>query len=147
MGNLVHRMRRFATDVLGGQGIGLRFRSTVGDDGWKIGADARRQLYLISRNPSTTSLGTPARGRSRCELDALRDGLALLVADDGRGFDPSAEHEGNGLRSMRKRARAMGGGVELVSSPGNGTRLTVTVHLDRKTPLSMLRVKGSGIFR
>ncbi len=47
MSNLVHRMRRFATDVLGGQKIGVRFHSSVTEDDLKLAADVRRQLYLI----------------------------------------------------------------------------------------------------
>ncbi|HKF43973.1 MAG TPA: two-component regulator propeller domain-containing protein, partial [Thermoanaerobaculia bacterium] len=47
MGNLVHRMRRFATDVLGGQGIAMKFVSSVADEDLRIGADVRRQIYLI----------------------------------------------------------------------------------------------------
>jgi ligand-binding sensor domain-containing protein len=45
--NLAHRMRRFATDLLGGLKIGLHFRSSAAADDLKIGADVRRQVYLI----------------------------------------------------------------------------------------------------
>jgi len=32
--------------------------------------------------------------------------LTLTISDNGRGFDPAARTEGNGLLSMRRRAAA-----------------------------------------
>ena len=52
--------------------------------------------------------------------------LQLAVVDDGRGFDPSRTHLGNGLASMRTRARSVGGSLELRSRPGDGTEIRFT---------------------
>jgi two-component sensor histidine kinase len=147
MGNLVHRMRRFATDVLGGQGIALRFVSSVTDEDLKISADVRRQLYLIFKESIHNVARHSGAKRVDVELDGVKGRLTLKVTDDGKGFDAASEHEGHGLRSMRKRAAAMGGAVALVSSPGGGTTLTATARLGRKTGPSTLRVKGNGLFR
>jgi signal transduction histidine kinase/DNA-binding CsgD family transcriptional regulator len=49
-------------------------------------------------------------------------GLAISVADDGRGFDLEAA-DGSTLRGMRGRASALGGEVEVETSPGWGTRV------------------------
>jgi signal transduction histidine kinase len=119
----------------------------VTDEDLKIGAEVRRQLYLIFKEAIHNIVRHSGASRVEVELDAVKDGLTLRVADDGGGFDPAAEHEGHGLRSMRRRAAAMGGRVELESSPGRGTSLTWAARLERKTTLSMLRVKGNGIFR
>jgi signal transduction histidine kinase len=55
----------------------------------------------------------------------LGDGeVGLVVADDGRGFDTGREFPGHlGLQSMRERAAAVGGTLEIQSAPGEGTRL------------------------
>ncbi len=58
------------------------------------------------------------------------DGVSLRVRDDGIGFDASdSHHRGHtfGLRSMRERATAVGGELNVISKHGEGT--TVTVHL------------------
>ena len=52
--------------------------------------------------------------------------IAVDIADDGRGFDPSAvrpsgESDSFGLDVMRARARAVGGVLTVVSQPGEGT--------------------------
>jgi DNA-binding CsgD family transcriptional regulator/two-component sensor histidine kinase len=49
-------------------------------------------------------------------------GLSIAVADDGRGFDLEAA-EGSTLYGMRSRASALGGEVEVETSPGWGTRV------------------------
>jgi two-component system sensor histidine kinase UhpB len=60
-----------------------------------------------------------------------RDRLVVTVADDGAGFTPPDQHpapDGHwGLRGMRERAELTGGAVELASSPGQGTRLTIAI--------------------
>jgi len=54
--------------------------------------------------------------------------LKSEVVDDGRGFDPAAG-KGHGLDTMRERARALGGALELASEPGEGTRVSISVPL------------------
>jgi PAS domain S-box-containing protein len=51
------------------------------------------------------------------------DGHALLeVRDDGRGFDPSSTRKGRwGMTTMRERAEAAGGRLEVDAGPGKGT--------------------------
>ncbi len=57
--------------------------------------------------------------------------VRLTVADDGRGFDPQAveDHPARpdsfGLRAARERVAGLGGALEVMSSPGNGTTLVV----------------------
>jgi len=62
---------------------------------------------------------------------AERDGHVILtVRDDGVGFDldgPGTDADHWGLKSMRERARAIGGMLHVESAPGAGTRVTAEV--------------------
>lgn len=59
---------------------------------------------------------------------ARRNGhVELVVADDGRGFDPSAAGYGLGLRVMGERMRELGGSLVVESEPGHGTRLVAAI--------------------
>jgi signal transduction histidine kinase len=57
--------------------------------------------------------------------------VALTVRDDGGGFDagkpPAARSSHFGLAGMRERTRAMNGIIEVESTPGLGTMITVEV--------------------
>ena len=57
--------------------------------------------------------------------------LYLSIEDAGPGFDPRRMRAGGGLGllSMQERAHAIGGSLELDSSPGEGTRIEVLVPL------------------
>jgi signal transduction histidine kinase len=52
--------------------------------------------------------------------------VSVHVEDDGVGFDP-ASAAGVGLAGLRDRAEEVGGAVDVVSAPGEGTRVTVRV--------------------
>jgi signal transduction histidine kinase len=63
------------------------------------------------------------------------DSVRLDIVDDGTGFDVEGwnAHDsadgGYGLRSMRTRLRELGGGLEVESTPGEGTALSAFVPL------------------
>jgi len=60
------------------------------------------------------------------------------VRDDGCGFTPSPDTPDGihvGLRIMRERARRVGADVEVVSAPGAGTRIVMTLPLPERQPL------------
>ena len=65
-------------------------------------------------------------------LSQLGDAIVLAVEDDGQGFDAGIlterVAEGHvGLASQRERVESVGGRLELLSSPGRGTKVTVSV--------------------
>lgn len=71
----------------------------------------------------------------RARVTLRRDGawLLLLVADEGKGFDPAKQVEGFGLSGLRERAAAVGGEVQIVSAPARGT--VVTARLPMLDPI------------
>jgi signal transduction histidine kinase len=53
----------------------------------------------------------------------------MMIVDDGQGFDATPQPEGFGILGMRRRAREIGGTIEMLSAPGVGTRVGVTFPL------------------
>jgi signal transduction histidine kinase len=51
----------------------------------------------------------------------------LTVRDKGRGFDPSLVATGFGLYSMRTQARGLGGLLRILSAPGEGSTVELTL--------------------
>lgn len=69
------------------------------------------------------------------ELRQSADGLDVGVADDGSGFDPSAE-SGVGLLGMQERVLRFGGTMKIDAAPGKGTRLQFHLpHIHEIRPL------------
>lgn len=53
--------------------------------------------------------------------------IALAVQDDGAGFAVGGSSTGHGLANMQARATALGGSLRIESSPGKGTRISLTL--------------------
>jgi signal transduction histidine kinase len=129
LSNLEHRMRRFASDVLSARNIDLEFRSGAGHDDLRVGADLRRQVFLIFKEAVNNIARHSGCTHAGIEFKVVEDDLVLLVTDKGKGFDPFAYAEGNGLMNIRKRASDLGGAVMLESVPNQGTILTLRIPL------------------
>lgn len=88
-------------------------------------------LYRIAQE----ALANAARHAQACRV-TLRlmitpDHAAMVVEDDGVGFDPSQlPPDRCGLIGMRERTRLAGGSFEVRSSPGAGTRIEVKLPFD-----------------
>jgi signal transduction histidine kinase len=66
-------------------------------------------------------------------VDPDEDGqLLVVIEDDGRGFDPGETGSGFGLLGMRERVTLVQGELEVTSRPGDGTKLTATIPVQRR---------------
>ena len=74
-------------------------------------------------------------GASKVDVSLIsQDGrLTLCVHDNGIGFHSagSRDRASLGLASMRERVRLQGGGIDIESSPGNGTAVVAWIPLQR----------------
>jgi signal transduction histidine kinase len=59
--------------------------------------------------------------------------LTFEVRDDGAGFDAKAKAYGTGLQGMRDRLDAIGGGLQVESAPGYGTKVTGRIPVRQRT--------------
>ncbi len=131
LSDLTQRMRRFASDTLTARDIRLRFRAPEQD--LSLDADVRRQVYLIFKE--TVNNIARHSGCTEVEVDfTLTDHhLSLRVWDNGRGFAETApelgQSGGNGLLSMKRRARELGGRLEVISGNGDGTIIKLETPL------------------
>jgi ligand-binding sensor domain-containing protein/signal transduction histidine kinase len=127
--DLTRRMRQHADEIFTLRNIELRFDAPEARPDLRLGVDVRRDVLLIFKE----SVNNAARhsGCTRVDIDFRvdRSRLLLSVADNGAGFDTSLESEGQGLMSMKRRARRLKGTLDLRSANGRGTTVTLTVPL------------------
>jgi ligand-binding sensor domain-containing protein/signal transduction histidine kinase len=128
--DLTQRMRRFAEDLLCARGIELEFRPPDSNRDVRVGADVRREVFLILKESVNNIASHSACTLAVIELQLERAWLVLQVRDDGCGFDLNGDRGGNGLASMRQRAKKLGGSLDLSSANGNGTTLILRVPLE-----------------
>lgn len=94
----------------------------------KLDASAELMVYRLVQE-AITNISKYARARRVwVSLSAHRGQVEVSVRDDGVGFDPSAPAKSAfGLLGMRFRVEAEGGKLTLVSSPGRGTQVVVSL--------------------
>ena len=103
---------------------------------------AKEQAYLVMREAVRNAVAHSGCGRVAVSLERDEAELRGRVEDDGSGFDPDggpggwrdgrgndAPAAGVGLGSMRERAEALGGRLDISSEPGRGTAVEVRVPL------------------
>ena len=129
--DLSQRMRHFASDLLTARQIDFRFRALDFDRDIKVGANVRREFFLIFKEGVNNIARHSACTEADIELHADGDTLILTLSDNGKGFDENEKRSGHGLISMRERTRLLGGQLEIDSAPGRGASLKFTVPLHR----------------
>jgi len=93
-------------------------------------APVQRELYRIAQEALQNALKHSGAGRIGVELDLDPARTRLVVRDDGSGFDPAdprVRSQHLGVTVMAERARAVGGRLDLRSTPGRGTTVTAEV--------------------
>jgi len=77
---------------------------------------AQEAIHNVAKHAQATQVAVT--------LYTIDERVELIVADDGCGFDPALQYAGHlGLHSMRERATRLGGGLEIDSTPDQGTRV------------------------
>jgi PAS domain S-box-containing protein len=84
-------------------------------------------LYRIIQEQLNNIVKHAAATRACIELALISGHLLLLITDNGKGFDPSAIKGGIGMANMKRRAELFRGTLKIVSAPGQGTKLTLSV--------------------
>jgi two-component system, NarL family, sensor kinase len=97
------------------------------------GADA--VLFNAAREFLTNAAKHSHASKVTLRLGRSNGSIVLETCDDGVGFDLGAlsayaTHAHIGLLSQRERIEAIGGHLEIVSSPGKGTTVTATLPLE-----------------
>jgi len=129
LADLSQRMRHFASDLLTARQINFHFRVLDFDGDIKVGANVRREFFLIFKEGVNNIARHSACTEADIELHADGDNLVLTLNDNGKGFDANEKRSGHGLMSMRERTRLLGGRLEIDSAPGRGASLKFTVPL------------------
>jgi ligand-binding sensor domain-containing protein len=125
--DLTQRMRRFGNDYVGGPMLDFRFQATASPHDIRVGADTRRELFLIFKESVTNALRHSMCTRIEVSFMVKSGWIELQVTDDGKGFDGQQTADGNGLASMYQRAGRLGGNLEVRSIPREGTSIVLRV--------------------
>ncbi len=97
----------------------------------KIPPDLCQQTLGLVREALNNVMRHAGATRVKITLSFRSDYFRASLADDGRGFDPSAEVAAGhyGLSMLAEQVRHMQGRLEIVSAPGQGTLVQFSIPL------------------
>jgi len=124
--NLIERLRRTT---------GLKVETSIALDEFQIGESVASNLYRIVQETLTNVVKHAKCSAVSLEMVLADRNLAMVIKDNGQGFSledvnrREIEQRGMGIFIMTERARAIGGKLQIVSEPHQGTELQVEVPL------------------
>ena len=105
----------------------------------RLDSELETVVYRLVQEALNNVAKHSGAGRAQLQVRSAEDRLAVLVSDDGKGFDPAGETSGFGLAGMRERIELAGGELQIESREGAGTRILASV------PLAPASAAGSGL--
>lgn len=126
---LVPALRAYGQEL--GQRAGLEIDVVAFGEERRLDRSLEAALFRMVQE-SLTNVERHAQAKSvQVRIDMGASEIRVVVRDDGQGFDVAAVEQSSGGRfglvGMRERARLIDGRVDVYSTPGGGTRVTIAV--------------------
>jgi signal transduction histidine kinase len=118
-------VRKLCNEVQLGKKISVHL--TIGNLPDRLQRSTSLSLYRVAQETLHNIITHSQAKNVNVELASDNGQILLRIIDDGVGFDVSNEETGLGLASMRQRVQALGGSIDISSSPTAGTQIRVRV--------------------
>ena len=107
------------------EGGAVQIHASCSGDAARTSLRVADALYHVGQEALANAVrhGQPTRLEIRLLFE--RDIVELRINDDGAGFQTGDDLSGFGIRSMRRRAAAIGATLEVCSRPGVGTEISI----------------------
>ena len=126
-------LQRHTEDFARRTGIAVSFEDLAQERIRSLRLEAGVALFRIAQEALNNVAKHAAARQVRMALALEGLEASVSVIDDGGGFDPAATAAARpqrwGMRTMRERAEAAGGRVDVFSSPGKGTSVVASVRI------------------
>jgi len=111
---------------------GLSLDLEISEDVGRLSPEVEHGLYRVAQEALENVNQHAGAQQVKVKLGKKNGTLLLIVADDGRGFDPdvdASEHQ-LGLQGMYERAELIGASLEVVSERDQGTTIQLSKEKD-----------------
>jgi signal transduction histidine kinase len=124
------RMRSYAAMVLQPKGIEFTLESNAEENNVSMSMEKRRNLFLIFKEAIYNAAKYSDARKVKIRLAEISGKIQLEIEDDGKGFDvqQSGTYNGNGIKSMKERAKGMNGEFQITSTVRAGTKIVLTLR-------------------
>jgi signal transduction histidine kinase/ligand-binding sensor domain-containing protein len=97
-------------------------------DNIKLKLDYSRNLIMIFKEVYNNILKHSQAHVVNAKVELVDNKEAIImISDNGKGFDASKEHKGNGLKNIQNRIKRINGTFTINSSNNNGTEIVISL--------------------
>jgi PAS domain S-box-containing protein len=114
------------------QRSGIKCRLTMNREEFDLDGSVATAVFRIVQEALTNVARHAQATEVSVSLNETDEGIELAVTDNGRGLAATENKKTFGLLGMRERITILGGSFDIVSQPGQGTRISCRLPLQRK---------------
>jgi signal transduction histidine kinase len=97
-----------------------------------LSGEQKLMLYRIIQEQTNNIIKHAEASEVTITLKRKADSLFLVLRDNGKGFDLDRVKRGIGLSNIRNRVEAFNGSLKIISAPGKGCCMEVTIPTDKR---------------
>lgn len=89
--------------------------------------DLKLNIYRIFQEQTSNIIRHAEAKRVTVSMESANSVIKIVIADDGKGFDPEKKRKGIGISNMINRIESFNGEVQIRSAPGKGVVITLSI--------------------
>jgi two-component sensor histidine kinase len=122
---ILQRLKYFAMSIASSKDATMHFSTGKGTEVIDLSIRQRKAIYLVSKEAINNAVKYAECANIYFHLTPRGQGWKLQIRDDGKGFLPTANKNGNGLKNMYARAEEIGARFKIQTSQGAGTTIVM----------------------
>ncbi|MGC4023108.1 MAG: triple tyrosine motif-containing protein [Cyclobacteriaceae bacterium] len=126
---LLLRIKRFASQLFEAKNIEYSIDVQEHLQQIKLPMDHRQHIYLILKEAINNLVKHAQCNKAAIKVCVDNNFLVVLVSDNGKGYDIDSNHNGNGIRSIKKRSESMRAELTLRSKASEGSTMELKVKI------------------
>jgi len=113
--------------------ISCRFKVPVSFPPITLGGRIRHELFMSVKEALNNIVRHADATEVEFQMAAIDNALNIVIADNGKGFEPGLGREGYGLENLSGRLQKLGGSCTVKSCVGGGTTVKIYMPLPPQT--------------
>ncbi len=126
---LLQRLEDYAVQMAPVKGIKVQSNVHEYQSAIELPVETRRNLYLLFKEAINNAVKYSRASVLQLYIEEKAGAISMRVEDNGIGFETHEVKNGNGLKNMEFRARAMGAVFNIASKKGAGTCISIQLAI------------------
>ena len=125
---LADKLRKYGSDISLAKEIYFTLEVDEAVINYGLNLMQQKNCFLIGKEAINNAVKYADCSQIEVLFDAIKNGLRILIKDNGIGINSTLAQQGNGMKNMQQRAAEMGAVCIVASNQDAGTTITLTLN-------------------